>query len=174
MEVVAPAIGLLLTGVLALLANTVIVAVAMHNLSSSSSDVGKLLCVLGELSSAAGAGLLIGGAVCMLRLRFYAWAVAAAFAAVLPWSPAWVLGLPMGIWALIVLRRPEVMGAALESSHAPGPSTPGPQGQQKGFPGKVLSLFRSVGGYFLTTKPYAAPGAATGPNTTPPVAEESV
>jgi hypothetical protein len=171
MEVVVPAVGLIATGILALLTNTVLGAVVVYN--SPSYEEVKPWCILGGLASVAGAGVLIVGGVCMLRLRYYAWAVAAAFAAMLPWSYAWFLGLPMGIWALRVLRRPEVIEATLENSHASGRSAPGPQEQKKGLPGKVLSFFRSMGGYFLTTKHYAAPDASTGPTTTPPVAGAS-
>jgi serine/threonine protein kinase len=168
MEVVMPAIGLLSTGVVAFLANPVILASVAHDFKDDRGVFIGLVLLFGVALA-----LLFLGAVCMLRLRSYALAVTAAFAAMLPWSPAWVLGLPMGIWALIVLRRPEVMDAMCQSRRASGPVVPGPQGQQRRRGGRVLSLFRSVGGYFLTTKPYAAPDALSGPGTTPPVAEAS-
>src|SRR5262249_60412470 len=59
---------------------------------------------------AALAGVQVVGAVLMLRLRAYPWAATAAILAQIPWSPAWVLGLPFGIWACNVLGRPEVTG----------------------------------------------------------------
>jgi hypothetical protein len=170
MEVVVPAIGLLLTGVVAFLAIPVIGGA----LAPFPRDYrgGVLLGLM--LLSGVPLGLLVTGAVCMLRLRSYALAVTAAFLAVLPWSPAWVLGLPMGIWALVVLRRPEVMDAMHQSRRASRPGVPGPQVQKRRLGGKVLSLFRSMGGYFLTTKPYAAPDASTGPGDAPPVAQGPV
>jgi predicted Ser/Thr protein kinase len=54
---------------------------------------------------------IIGGAVQMLRLRSYGLAIAAAILALLPCGPAWPLGLPVGIWALVVLTAPEVKAA---------------------------------------------------------------
>jgi hypothetical protein len=70
--------------------------------------------------------------------------VAAALLAVLPWSPAWLLGLPAGIWALVVLGRPEVMTAFLDNRRG-APETPGPVAA------KLRSWLRSFAGYFVTT-----------------------
>jgi predicted Ser/Thr protein kinase len=55
--------------------------------------------------------LIIIGAVQMLRLRSHAWAMAAALLALLPCGLAWPVGLPVGIWALVVLAAPEVKAA---------------------------------------------------------------
>jgi hypothetical protein len=44
----------------------------------------------------------------MMQLRSYHSSVMAALWACLPWSPAWVMALPFGIWALRVLGRREV------------------------------------------------------------------
>jgi uncharacterized membrane protein len=66
----------------------------------------------------------------MLRLRSYGLAVAGAILAMLPCSPVFLLGLPIGIWALVTLRRQEVIdafaarptepqGLALTSAHTP-------------------------------------------------------
>ena len=169
MEVVVPAIGLLLTGVVAFLADPVILASVAHFFNDNRGVFIGLVLLVGVAM-----GLLVTGAVCMLRLRSYALAVTAAFAAMLPWSPAWLLGLPMGIWALIVLRRPEVMDAMRHSRRASRPGVPGPRGRNRRLGGRVLSLFRSMGGYFLTTRPYAAPDAPTGPGDAPPVAQGPV
>ena len=49
------------------------------------------------------------GAIGMLRLQGYGMAVTAAVLSVIPCcSPCYVCGIPFGIWALIVLRRPDV------------------------------------------------------------------
>ena len=50
------------------------------------------------------------GAVKMLRQESYAWATTAAIVAMVPWYCC-ILGLPFGIWALVVLRRPVVKAA---------------------------------------------------------------
>lgn len=53
--------------------------------------------------------MLVSGAFSMIRNGSYAWAVATSCLAMVPGlGPVYVLGIPVGIWALIVLRRPEV------------------------------------------------------------------
>src|SRR5262249_54538243 len=61
----------------------------------------------GVLSLLAGP-LVILGAVSMMRLRAYGFAMFAAIFAMLPCHCSCLLGLPFGIWALIVLSKPEV------------------------------------------------------------------
>jgi hypothetical protein len=57
-------------------------------------------------------GLVISGAVCMLRLKLYALAMTGSIVAMVPcFSGCCLLGLPLGIWALLVLNRPEVKNA---------------------------------------------------------------
>lgn len=48
------------------------------------------------------------GAVKMMRLQSYGLAMAACIIAMLPCQCCCVLGLPFGIWALVVLNKPEV------------------------------------------------------------------
>ena len=72
--------------------------------------------------------LMIIGAVQMLRVRSHGWAMVASFMALWPCSPTSLLGLPMGIWALIVLGRPNVKAAFQQIPPSPAPpsdSTPG-------------------------------------------------
>lgn len=54
---------------------------------------------------------MIVGALRMMRLQSYGWAMTATIAALLPVSPASLLGLAMGIWSLVVLNRPAVRAA---------------------------------------------------------------
>jgi len=61
--------------------------------------------------------LIIIGAVNMLHLRSFGWALAAAILALLPCGPSWLLVLPAGIWALVVLTAPDVKAAF--ARHAP-------------------------------------------------------
>jgi len=52
---------------------------------------------------------IIAGSICMLRSRVYWGAVTATVVAMIPFlSPLLVLGIPFGIWALVLLARPEV------------------------------------------------------------------
>jgi hypothetical protein len=53
-----------------------------------------------------GVGRLAGG-VSMIRRRSYALSICGAICALLPCSLTWLIGLPFGIWSLIVLNTPE-------------------------------------------------------------------
>jgi hypothetical protein len=53
-------------------------------------------------------GFVLFGALKMLRLQSYGLAIAAAIIAMLPCQCCCVLGLPFGIWVLVVLNKPEV------------------------------------------------------------------
>jgi hypothetical protein len=49
------------------------------------------------------------GAVSMIRLKSYRSAYTAAILSIIPvCSPCFLLGIPFGIWAIVVLNRPEV------------------------------------------------------------------
>lgn len=49
------------------------------------------------------------GAISMIRLKSYRSAYTAAVFSVIPFcSPCFLLGIPFGIWAIVVLNRPEV------------------------------------------------------------------
>jgi hypothetical protein len=55
--------------------------------------------------------LLLLGARKMARLELRGLAIAAAVVAMLPCHPGFIVGLPVGLWALLVLLRPEVAAA---------------------------------------------------------------
>jgi len=106
--------------------------------------------------------LLFAGAIQMLRRRTYLLCVAAALVAVLPWSPAWLAGLPVGIWALRVLSRREVILAFLQESNGavavPHCDPPAPVA------GKLQSWWRSFAGYFVTMNGRRSKARRTSPN----------
>jgi hypothetical protein len=52
-----------------------------------------------------GAPLLLIAGMMMLRLRGRKWALFGAVVALLPWSPAWPLGVIVGAWSLWALLR---------------------------------------------------------------------
>jgi flagellar motor component MotA len=62
-------------------------------------------------------GMVIGvvilmGALKMKKLESYGFSMAAAILAMLPCiSPCCLIGLPIGIWAVVVLNKPEVKSA---------------------------------------------------------------
>jgi hypothetical protein len=65
--------------------------------------------VVSDFISAAVGVLILVGASKMQSLQNYSLAVTASVLAMLPCiSPCCLLGLPFGIWALVVLNRPEV------------------------------------------------------------------
>ena len=59
-----------------------------------------------------GAGpVVFAGGWQMKRLRMYTFAFVATIVAIVPLTPCWILALPFGIWALIVLQKPHVKSA---------------------------------------------------------------
>jgi len=124
-QVTGPAIGLLVTAGLGLVANLVGLILSMtgqpigrlpaelgEEVVQKLMEVGSVWGVLGSLLGLA-ISLLVGyGALQMLKLRSYGWSLAASILALIPCtSPCCVVGLPIGIWALVVLSRPEVKAA---------------------------------------------------------------
>ena len=76
----------------------------------NSEQVGVASLAVGEgLVGLVAAGVILVGALKMKKLSGYNWAMTASIIAVVPCvSPCCLLGLPIGIWALVVLAKPEV------------------------------------------------------------------
>jgi hypothetical protein len=55
--------------------------------------------------------IMILGGLAMMNLQSYTLAKTSGVIALIPVTPAWLLGLPTGIWALAVLGRPHVKAA---------------------------------------------------------------
>jgi hypothetical protein len=67
--------------------------------------IGLLIFVLGFVA----APIIIYGAIKMLNGSNYGWAKAASILAIIPFtSCCFLIGAPIGIWALVVLSKPEV------------------------------------------------------------------
>ncbi|HKI69403.1 MAG TPA: hypothetical protein VKA67_07440, partial [Verrucomicrobiae bacterium] len=67
--------------------------------------------IVGDLFTLVMAGLILMGALKMKSLRSYEFSITAAILCMVPCvTPCcgWIFGLPFGIWALVVLRSPEV------------------------------------------------------------------
>jgi hypothetical protein len=123
-ELRAPAIALKVTAILGLA--MAFMGLIFHVLTAMGVDIGiqgfkdpqiremfsKMNGVMGVVSdfiSAAVGVLILVGASKMQSLQNYSLAVTASVLAMLPCiSPCCLLGLPFGIWALVVLNRPEV------------------------------------------------------------------
>jgi hypothetical protein len=56
-------------------------------------------------------GLMLFGAIRMMTLKSYGLAVVSNIFAMIPYSPCCLLGVPFGIWGLVVLMKPEVKAA---------------------------------------------------------------
>lgn len=78
--------------------------------SSTSAGMGELAGAMVSLVVWPLMNVMIAfGAISMIRLRNHSAAYAGAILAVIPiCSPCFVLGIPFGVWALVVLNRPEV------------------------------------------------------------------
>lgn len=78
--------------------------------TSTSEGTGELLGSILFLAMWTISNLAVAqGAISMLRLKSYRSAYSAAILSILPLcSPCFVLGIPFGIWALVVLYRPGV------------------------------------------------------------------
>ena len=71
---------------------------------------GPLAGIINLVIAALNAFVLVG-AIKMLRLRAYGLAMAACIVAMLPCQCCCILGLPFGIWGLVVLSKPDVKKA---------------------------------------------------------------
>lgn len=115
-----PAIGLMVTGGLGVLGS--LVSFAMHVFGSKQVPPGlppeftRMIEMLNgpvgiasDILSLVVSGLIILGALKMMRLQSYGLAFAVSIMGMLPClSPCCLLGLPFGIWALVVMSKPEV------------------------------------------------------------------
>jgi serine/threonine protein kinase len=152
-EVQIPALGLLLTGAVTLLSlGAAVLVLAMTKKSMLLETPVGLIVAPCVVLIVAVSGLMMAGAAMMMRLRTFPLAAMAAILAMVPWSPGWLIGLPFGIWACIVLGRPQVVEGFLSSDDRRVSPTmvarPRPRGV---IAGQLLSLLRSMRGYMMPT-----------------------
>jgi len=96
-----PALGLLLVAIAYWLPPLLILA---FEGPPGSDDMLWPAILLGILQAATSLVMVLG-AMKMRRLRFYPLAVLVSIIALVPFNPAWLIGLPIGAWALFVLTR---------------------------------------------------------------------
>lgn len=123
-QVQGPAIGLIITAVVgglwaifSLLGN--ILGMGMMSLDQFTGDYewaeyafGGAFGVVGALIGLAIAGFILWVALQMKELKGWTLSVVASILAMIPCiSPCCIIGLPIGIWALVVLLKPEVKAA---------------------------------------------------------------
>ena len=106
-----PAIGVRITGMLDIVFVAVMLMIAGHG---GLPGLVEMLIVVG-LMLTPGIAILLGG-IAMPKCKSHGLAVAAAIVAVIPIHPAFWIGLPFGIWALVVLSRPEIQRAFARES----------------------------------------------------------
>ncbi|HEV3261591.1 MAG TPA: serine/threonine-protein kinase [Gemmataceae bacterium] len=97
--------------------------------------------------------LMVFGALRMRKLENYEFAVMASILAMVPWSPAWPLGIGIGWWSLGVLKKSKVKAAfahiadptdqELQSFARPPAALPR-RGPGRAVLGKMMSLLHSV------------------------------
>ncbi len=117
LQVQAPAIGLLVTGILnwvtiPLVAWMVLLIMPMMMARGQRGD----LLVLVPISAMFIGSLMIFAALKMRRLQAYGLAIAASILAIII-SPGNLIGLPIGIWALVVLSQRDVRTAFMDNRH---------------------------------------------------------
>lgn len=125
-DVTGPAIGLMVTAALGILASLVGIAMnvlgvsmsSMQNFNASGQNA-EMMRVMQMFAGTMGIviriiGILVGvfifyGALKMKKLENYSICMGASIVAMIPCiSPCCLIGLPIGIWALVVLNKPEV------------------------------------------------------------------
>jgi hypothetical protein len=121
-QVNGPAIGLMVTAILGFLIQLLALAVNVLGVSFGAMQSGQNEAWMNMFSGTIGivsgivtiaiAGLILFGALKMKKLEGYGWAIAASILALVPCvSPCCLVGAPVGIWALVVLAKPEVKSA---------------------------------------------------------------
>jgi hypothetical protein len=123
-----PAIGLMVLGIIFLLYAVFVLFWMLLGLGMSAA-AGQLSAMNGAISGIRGifsiffnltfGGLIVYGATQMRALRNYNMAMTASVVAMLPCGCCCIVGLPIGIWSLVVLLKPEVK-AAFESDSVRG------------------------------------------------------
>jgi hypothetical protein len=109
-----PAIGLLITGIIQC-AGTLFILIgtttASLGLPADIPGTGLSIFHVMQATALVFGVIIIVGAAKMTQLKSHSLARLASDLALLPCGPAWLVGLPMGVWSLVVLNRPDVKAA---------------------------------------------------------------
>ena len=119
-------------------------------------------------------GLIVFGARRLMNLEGPGWVFLAIALCMLPWSPAILIGFPIGIWALFVLNRPAVKMAfaqrALGNSAMPVPLSWNASSVEPQATGPIHRRFRSM---LLGIQSLFVGSRATPPSRSPADARET-
>ncbi len=154
-----PAAGLIVTAIIAALAWSLLLALVpvRYRYSQGPITLGEDYPFLIAVVAVPVLAVLFG-ALKLRKLQGYEFALVAAILAMVPWSPAVVIGVPMGIWALVFLNRPQTKAAFAYHLNLPGrpagmlPAHFEHPEPRRGPFGAVASFFRSVGHYCFNTR----------------------
>jgi hypothetical protein len=84
----------------------------MGDLVSNFFAKGGSAAIVTSIFGIVGCGIIIAGSASMLSMRYYPLGFIAAVLTMIPGTSACcLLGLPLGIWTIVVLLRPEVRAA---------------------------------------------------------------
>jgi hypothetical protein len=123
-----PSAGLFITGLAAFLSWVVInVAVALEEMGRTNDVLPSWFwptVTWGAVLIVPLSALMMTAAVLMRRLRGFPLVATAAIAAMVPWSPAWPIGLIFGILSCIALGKPDVAEAFYPSRGETAPAPP--------------------------------------------------
>ena len=145
LQVQGPAIGLLVTGILNWLTVPLIVVLMAYMTAAFSGPavvspdvfVPVLIALLASLLFSS---FVIFAALRMKRLEAYGLAIAASILAILV-SPNNLIGLPIGIWSLVVLSRADVQAAFARRQRETAPRRPASRSERRlGFAALVISV----------------------------------
>jgi hypothetical protein len=114
-QVTAPAIGLLVSGVLNALLSLLVAVLGLFGerfkenpADPTPFDLGTAEGIVGLVDVAVALVILLG-AMRMMKCRSYGLAMTASILSLVPClAPCWLAGFPLGLWALIVLARSDV------------------------------------------------------------------
>ena len=121
-EVSGPAIGLIVFAILGLLiqggslllslAGTAFLASSTANMPNNAVFINMLTGTMGVVAHFVGLIVILIAAIKMKKLESHGFAMTASILAMIPFiSPCCCIGLPVGIWALVILSKPEVKAA---------------------------------------------------------------
>ncbi len=109
-QVRGPAIGLIITAILNWISIPLILLIAVVVARSKGAVGAPMLMLLVPLSALVLSGIILVAGLTMKRLQAYGLAIAGAILAILV-TPGNLIGLPIGIWALVVLSQRQVREA---------------------------------------------------------------